>query len=68
MNNFLMFLIKICQLRIEIVCQAKQGKKFLKIFLLFECKKVQFEPQNIIWGLKNEKFFNVFDQNMSIEN
>ena len=53
MNNFLMFLIKICQLRIEIVCRAKQGKFFLKIFLLFECKKVQFGPQNIIWVLKN---------------
>ena len=26
---------------------------FLKILLLFECKKVQFGPQNIIWGLKN---------------
>ena len=24
--------------------------------------------QKIIWGLKNEYFFNVFDQNMSIEN
>ena len=57
MNNFLMFLIKIWQL-----------KFFLKIFLLFECKKVQFGPQNIIWGLKNEYFFNVFDQNMAIEN
>ena len=53
MNNFLMFLIKICQLRIEIVCGAKQGKKILKIFPLFECKKVQSGPQNIIWGLKN---------------
>ena len=53
MNNFLMFLIKICQLRIEIVCRAKRVKIFLKIFLLFECKKVQFGPQNIIWGLKN---------------
>ena len=52
MNNFLMFWIKICQMRIEIVCQAKRGKIFLKIFLLFECKKVQFGPQNIIWGLK----------------
>ena len=48
-----MFLIEICQLRIVIVCQAKQGKIFLKFFLLFECKKVQFGPQNIIWGLKN---------------
>ena len=53
MNNFLMFLIKICQLRIEIVCRAKRGKIVLKIFLLFECKKVQFGSQNIIWGLKN---------------
>ena len=48
-----MSLIKICQLRIEIVCRVKRGKFFLKIFLLFECKKVQFGPQNIIWGLKN---------------
>ena len=39
MNNFLMFLIKICQLRIEIVCRAKRGKIFLKLFMLFECKK-----------------------------
>ena len=53
MNIFLMFLIKICQLRIEIVCRAKWGKTFLKFFLLFECKKVQFGPKNIIWGLKN---------------
>ena len=53
MNNFLMFLIKICELKIEIVCRAKRGKIFLKNFLLFECKKVQFGPQNIIWGLKN---------------
>ena len=53
MNNLLMFLIKICQLRIEILCGAKRGKIFLKMFLLFECKKVQFGPQNIIWGLKN---------------
>ena len=53
MNIFLMFLIKICQLRIEIVCQAKRGKFFLKIFLLFECRMVEFGPQNIIWGLKN---------------
>ena len=53
MNNFLMFLIKICQLSIEIVCHEKQGKIFLKNFLLFECKKVQFGPHNIIWGLKN---------------
>ena len=53
MNNFLMFLIKICQLRIEIVCRAKRGKIYLKIFLLFEYKKVQFGPQNIIWDLKN---------------
>ena len=53
MNNFLMFLIKICQLRIEIVCQAKRGKIFLEIFLLFEYKKVQFGAQNIILGLKN---------------
>ena len=45
-----MFLIKICLLRIEIVCRAKRGKIFLKNFLLFECKKVQFRPQNIIWG------------------
>ena len=51
---FKSFLIKICQLRIEIVWRAKQDKIFLKIFLLFECKKVQFGPQNIIWGLKNE--------------
>ena len=57
MNNFLMFLIKICQLRIEIVCRVKRGKIFLKIFLLFECKKVQFGPQNIIWGLKNVSVF-----------
>ena len=48
-----MFLIKICQLRIEIVCRAKRGKFFLKVFLLFEHKKVQFGPHNIIWGLKN---------------
>ena len=48
-----MFLIKICQLRTEIVCRAKRGKIFLKNFLLFECKKVQLWPQNIIWGLKN---------------
>ena len=54
MNNFLMFLIKIFEMKIEIVCQVKQGKFFLKNFLLFECKKVQFGPQNIIWGLKNE--------------
>ena len=53
MNNFLMVLIKICQLRIEIVCQVKRGKIVWKIFLLFEFKKVQFGPQNIIWGLKN---------------
>ena len=38
MNNFVMFLIKICQLRIEIVCWVKWGKIFLKNFLLFECK------------------------------
>ena len=53
MNNFLMFLIKIFEMKIEIVCRAKRGKIFLKNFLLFECKKVQFGPQNIIWGLKN---------------
>ena len=53
MNNFLMFLIKICELRIEIVCRVNRGKIFLKNFLLFECKKVQFGPQNIILGLKN---------------
>ena len=52
MNNFLMFFIKIYQLGIEIVCRVKWGKIFLKIFLLFVCKKVQFGPQNIIWGLK----------------
>ena len=52
MNIFLMFLIKM-SVEIEIVCRVKQGKIFLKIFLLFECKKVQFGPQNIIWGLKN---------------
>ena len=50
---FFNVLIKICQFRIEIVCRAKRGNFFLKIFLLFECKKVQFGPQNIIWGLKN---------------
>ena len=38
------------------------------MFVLFECKKVQFVTQKIIWGLKNEYFPNVFDQNMSIEN
>ena len=47
-----MFLIKIYQLRIEIVCRVKRGKIFLKFFLSFECKKVQFGPQNIIWGPK----------------
>ena len=56
MNNFLMFLIKICQLRIEKVCRVKEGKIFLNIFLLFECKKVtiwaseyNLGPQK--WGL-----------------
>ena len=39
-------------MRIEIVCERHEAK-FFEIFLLFACKKVQFGPQNIIWGLKN---------------
>ena len=49
-----MFLIKICQYENLNSMPSEARKIFFEKFSIIECKKVQFGPQNIIWGLKNE--------------